>query len=221
MEPISESQHAVVEQYLSGKISKKQAAEAAGIDDGGLNDFVRQLHPFWLAGDPFTDAADWKARVTAQWRLFLEKWPIERLKSMTVEEYAVGNQRCSFCYWLEHGAKAFAQISGRCGVRMFECFFKDGVEEHAHKEVSFEALRALVVAVAQAAAQKNMLRLTELFQKRNRCGLWSQVFWKIALLYQPIAEPFLRPFLSKRDDAEEDDYPKRQAQFLKDWQASG
>lgn len=221
MDMITEQQHEVVEQYLKGQISQKQTVDAIGVGESKLNDLIRQLHAAWLDGEPFVDAEDWRKRVVAQWKLFLDYWPLERLKTMTVEEYAVGNHRCSFCYWLEHGTKAFAGISGRSGARMYECWFRDGSEKHEHAEVSFESLRSLIVSVAQAAAEKDMSLLAELSKKDRRCGLWPQVFWKIALLYQPIETPFLRPFLSKRDDTEDAEYPERQVQFEKSLQATG
>lgn len=201
-----------IDQYLSGQWTRAQTARVLNIREDALNERIREKYPYWIVGGPFKNSQDWKNKACSQWTLFRNRWPIERLKSMTVSDYTIGNQRCTFCYWLEHGTKAFATIGGPGGARMYECYSKDGVEVHAHPEISFSQLRQRIVEIAEAAAAKDFNRLLELFT--NRCGLWPKVFWKIALLYQPQLDPFLLPLLSiTTDKTGEGDYAERQARF--------
>ena len=201
-----------IDQYLSGRWTRAQTARALNIREDALNESIRKKYPYWIVGGPFKNSQDWKNKASTQWTLFRNRWPIDRLKSMTVSDYMIGDGRCTFCYWLEHGTKAFAAIGGPCGARMYECYSKNGVEMHEHPKISFPQLRQCIVEIAEAASVKDFNGLLELFA--DRCGLWPKVFWKIALLYQPKWDPFLLPLLSiTTDKTGKGDYAERQARF--------
>ena len=43
---------------------------------------------------------------------FLKTWPIERLRTMSIEEYTNLNKSDSFCYWLEQRTNILGGITG-------------------------------------------------------------------------------------------------------------
>lgn len=43
---------------------------------------------------------------------FLDNWPLETLKAMTLEEYTNTKRENSFCYWLEHITRDLGSIVG-------------------------------------------------------------------------------------------------------------
>lgn len=204
---LTADQRLAIRNYLDGLTTRLEAAEALGIRKERLNDVIREIVPSWIVGWPFDSADDWRSVVVTQWAEFLKRWPLTRLATMTANEYMIGDQRCSFCYWLEHGTKAFATIGGSGGVRMYGCYLSDGVQTHINRDISFETLRNLIVAVAKAASVRDFDELLRLSQ--DRCGLFPKVFWKIALLYQPFEAPYLSPVLT----GPATEYPDRQREF--------
>lgn len=43
------------------------------------------------------------------YNLFIEEWPEERVKKMTLQEYTNLNKSDSFCYWLEARTEDFSE----------------------------------------------------------------------------------------------------------------
>lgn len=54
---------------------------------------------------------------------FLERFPLEKLKDMTLEEYTNLNRSDSFCYWLEIKTRILGSISGNSSFKfgIYQC----------------------------------------------------------------------------------------------------
>jgi len=56
---------------------------------------------------------DWEADIALQRRDFCQKFPLGLVGKMTLEQYAIGQNRGeSFCYWVETGTRRIAKIVG-------------------------------------------------------------------------------------------------------------
>ena len=124
---------------------------------------------------------------------FLSKWPMERLKSMTLEEYTdVGNHN-TFCYWVEFETEPLGRIGGRPSNKFgvwkrntgkpikSTDFDTDGtyawvVRYGNTAEQAFEALKVQVVSIAESALSGD-------FKAIDGIKYDNLVKWKIAFLY--------------------------------------
>ena len=126
---------------------------------------------------------------------FLDCWPLEKLQSMTLEEYTDTNRENSFCYWLEHITRDLGSIVGGSSYKFgiykrnsqgevkeesnrttdgeYAWFKKYGEES---KEQAFEKVKSFIVKIAEAA-QKNTLDVID------PIDLGNAYKWKIAFLY--------------------------------------
>lgn len=56
---------------------------------------------------------EWEATAAAQRREFRKRFPVKSLKSLTLEQYAIGqNKGETYCHWLETGTRMVALIAG-------------------------------------------------------------------------------------------------------------
>lgn len=134
------------------------------------------------------------------WSEFLETWPLERIKRMTLEEYTSAGSKDSFTYWIESKLEALGSIWGgsafKFGIysrnnkenkdstkgRIFSDNYgwneKYGRTEH---EV-FNRVKMLIVAVIEAVQKKDLAKIDDI-------DLGSSYKWKIASLYQDQYDP--------------------------------
>ncbi|MCY4524471.1 MAG: hypothetical protein OXB84_07010, partial [Halobacteriovoraceae bacterium] len=125
-------------------------------------------------------------------KLFLKRWPIEKIKSMTKEEY-FGIKRDHFCYWLEF-KDILASIGGG-GASKFGIYkskesgkyikgslkLKNRVElndEQADKEL--EKIKKFILNTIQLAKEG---RIEEIEEMEN--PIWHGVLLKILIVYVP------------------------------------
>ena len=122
---------------------------------------------------------------------FLEKYPLERLKELTLEEYT-NSDKNSFCYMLEFGLKGLGSIKGsssfKFGIYRYNKRPKDergclSDEQYAwysrygmNSRDAFENIRNNIFEVANAAKEFNL-------EKIDSVDLSKMVKWKIAFLY--------------------------------------
>lgn len=122
---------------------------------------------------------------------FLEKYPLERLKELTLEEYT-NSDKNSFCYMLEFGLKGLGSIKGsssfKFGIYRYNKCPKDergclSDEQYAwysrygmNSRDAFENIRNNIFEVANAAKEFNL-------EKIDSVDLSKMVKWKIAFLY--------------------------------------
>lgn len=134
------------------------------------------------------------------WDAFLQEWPIERLRKMTLHEYSAAGEGSSFTAWIESRLDQMGSIWGGSS-------FKFGIYSRRDKsakvssrgasysqdyawytkygtspEEAFEKVRALVVQVAEAAARGD-------YGAINAIDLGEAYKWKIAFHYQDRKNP--------------------------------
>lgn len=144
---------------------------------------------------------DWRTEATKVWKDFLDAWPLEKLEHMTLEEYAIGTDEHTFSWWLECGTLSLCSL-GDSSPDKYGIYFSQKTKGYwvDHRLdpdplVSFERLKRVIVATAQAASTNNWERLKELENEKGPV-FSSVVQHKIAILYQPIEAPFLLPVTS-------------------------
>jgi 5-methylcytosine-specific restriction protein B len=134
------------------------------------------------------------------WQEFLETWPIERLRTMTLPEYTSAGGKDSFVFWLESRLDKLGSIWGGSAFK-FGIYSRNAttVEEgdagraydanygwyRKFGETSaeaFEAVRAQVVRVAEAARAGRLEEIDDV-------PLGNTYKWKIAFHYQNTDAP--------------------------------
>lgn len=144
----------------------------------------------------------------ALWDAFLEEWPPERVRSMSLDEYTNLNRSDAFVYWLEKmteklgsiwGGSAFkwgiykrnaepGSTSGTLSDDTYSWYARFG--ESA--EEAFHTIRERLVHVIEAAQQGDLARIDSI----DVC--WPMVKWKVAFLYQPQSNPSTFPMYGER-----------------------
>lgn len=139
------------------------------------------------------------------WNRFREEWPIERLRTMTIDDYVQGGERKdTLSYVLEHGyARNFGDIGGspcpvNFGIYKYKkenppkCYRSDETYSWLPKfgETSrgaFEKIRSCIVKIAELASDGNLEGIDDVeFQPMTK--------WKLAFFYQPdILKPIVVP----------------------------
>lgn len=131
------------------------------------------------------------------WDEFLAKWPLSKLKSMTLAEYISLGGKESFCYWLETKMVCLGSISGGSAYKfgIFE-FNKTNPKEVAEDkgalgddkyrwyakygqtaEEAFQNVRQKVADIAEASSRGDLNQIEFI-------DFSPAVKWKIAFLYQ-------------------------------------
>lgn len=117
-----------------------------------------------------TYISDWENEAHAQRGEFLQRFPLEELTSLTLKNYAIGqNGRETFCYWIEPGTRKWALIVGatsnKFGIyhgktktdpserfRYTKKFSKDLPDQGAERTVFRHVRKALVDLVQDGGA---------------------------------------------------------------------
>ena len=67
------------------------------------------------------------------WEQFLQRWPIDKLETLTLKEYNSLGSKDSFCYWLESRTELLGSIWGGSSFK-FGIFEFDPEAENANKD---------------------------------------------------------------------------------------
>lgn len=144
----------------------------------------------------------------ALWREFRERWPIERVRAMTLEEYTNLEKDDSFTYWIEAKLVELGSIWGmssfKFGIyRQAEGKGKESTTTHTYgtdyawwtrrgdtAEDAFASVRDSIVTVAESAAAGDLEAI-------DAVDLTSLYKWKIAFLYQDPSAPRIFPIYSQ------------------------
>lgn len=135
-----------------------------------------------------------------EWDLFLETWPLRRLRNMTLEEYTQAGSTDTFTYWIEARLAKYGSIWGGSS-------FKFGIYSRKSKEpkgsgktyvyaddyawyrrlgdtrqAAFETVGAEVVKAVEAVQAGRLQDIDSLM-------LWPAVCWKIAFHFQDRLHP--------------------------------
>ena len=148
------------------------------------------------------------------WTEFLTLWPVEKVRSMTLEQYHTVNDSSCFVRWLESGAIMLGSIWGRNA-------FKFGIYQRANRDESKQSGRRYTYGdvyawltklgatpdEAFAAVKSAILSIIDAIRSRNLDGvqyvddqgvLGSIVVWKIAFLYQDRNNPQIISVYAKK-----------------------
>ncbi len=140
---------------------------------------------------------------------FLERFPIEKLEEMSLEQYTNLNRDDSFCYWLESITSELGSIWGGSAYKFGifkhtkEAGKDNGKYEHDEEyswsarlgktaSEAYDAVRNCIVEIARYARKYNWEKIESIEQKT----MWPIVVWKIAYLY---SNEQLPPFFNKKD----------------------
>lgn len=134
------------------------------------------------------------------WDDFLKAWPLERLRTMTLEKYTQSGNKDTFTYWMEGRLDRYGSIWGGSAFK-FGIYSrsdqgpKQGDNALAYTDqygwyqkfgdtpqAAFEAVRAQVVAVAEAARRGKL-------EDIDNSELGPVYRWKIAFHYQDRSHP--------------------------------
>jgi hypothetical protein len=124
---------------------------------------------------------------------FLERWGIDAVKTMTLEEYNSVGSKDSFCYWLEHESEVLGLIGGtpsnKFGIWQIknaiqgasDDFLDDGNYKWYKKygnnaDSAFNTVKALLITIIESAKNDD-------FQKIDGIDYFSLAKWKVAFIY--------------------------------------
>jgi 5-methylcytosine-specific restriction enzyme B len=137
------------------------------------------------------------------WDAFLERWPLEALVSINLEQYTQADSKDSFSYWVEFQTMLLGSIRGG-GAFKFGIYHRKNPPKEKRRyfshddayswyakygetrEAAFEKIRALVAACAHAARQGDLATVEAL-------DLGDVYKWKLAFLYQDRNAPIILP----------------------------
>lgn len=125
---------------------------------------------------------------------FLDKWPIEKLEQMPIEEYTNLDREDSFCYWLEHitrdlgsiaggssykfgaykmaGSSKAEKVSNRTNNGMYAWHSKYGNTQ----EEAFATIKSIIIKIAESAQEDTLEAIDSI-------DLGHAYKWKIAWMY--------------------------------------
>ncbi len=125
-------------------------------------------------------------------RKFLDVWPLESLKTMTIEKYADLSDHQSYCYWLEYGSRDLGEIGGmpltKFGLWRYKEYkdFTDTYESDSvyawngkfgkQRMLAFKNIIAIVAEIAAAASAGDWQRVEDI-------DFHAVAKWKIAFMY--------------------------------------
>ncbi len=125
---------------------------------------------------------------------FLDAWPLEKVKVMTIEQYTNLNKNDSFCYWLEARTTDLGSVWGGSAFKFgiykrndsSKIFKKDNRKtdgEYAwlskygsSKEEAFETIKSIILSIIEAVVYNS-------YESIDAIDLGEAIKWKIAYLY--------------------------------------
>ncbi|WP_418735948.1 AAA family ATPase [Desulfovibrio sp.] len=135
------------------------------------------------------------------WTEFLELWPVEKVRVMTLEQYHTLNDPICFVRCLESMTEMLGSIWGGSAFK-FGIYQRDNTDRigpnksgHIYGEAyGWRTRLGQTPEQAFAAVKKNILSIIDAVRRRDldavSCeALWPMVAWKIAFLYQDRDDP--------------------------------
>ncbi|MCG6399333.1 AAA family ATPase [Vibrio fluvialis] len=134
------------------------------------------------------------------WDAFLKRWPIEKLKELTLEQYVSTEDQDTFTYWLETKTRPIGSIQGNTSAK-FGIYKRnsEGKEQNgiAHGDVYtwrtrygdneqkvFDYVKSALINIVEAAMHRDLEAI-------DKIDFAPMVKWKIAFLYQDQNNPVL------------------------------
>jgi 5-methylcytosine-specific restriction protein B len=140
-----------------------------------------------------------------KWDEFLKEWPLDRVRGMPIDDYVIGSQESTFCYWLEYNTIELGRFNGpafKAGIFKNDDPKLDGrgrkyLDGYAFftkfgetPDEAFGVIRDRLVAVIEAIQQGDLDAVEQI-------DLGSALKWKIAFLYQSRASISVLPIYTK------------------------
>lgn len=136
------------------------------------------------------------------WDTFLNEWPADRVRAMTLDEYTKAGSKETFTHWIESKLSKYGSIWGGSSFK-FGVYSRadatpkesDGTRSYSHDhgwytndgdspEAAFEVTKAKIVSVVEAIRSGNAVAIDEI-------DLGPAYKWKIAFHYQDRAQPLV------------------------------
>lgn len=132
------------------------------------------------------------------WDAFLKRWPIEKLKELTLEQYVSTEDQDTFTYWLETKTRPIGSIQGNTSAK-FGIYKRnsEGKEQNgiAHGDVYtwrtrygdneqkvFDYVKSALINIVEAVMHRDLEAI-------DKIDFAPMVKWKIAFLYQDQNNP--------------------------------
>jgi len=138
------------------------------------------------------------------WGEFLEAWPVERVRSMTLSEYTDTKRDNAFIYWIEFRLAPLGSIKGGSAFKFGVFARGDAIDKEATRgldytddygwltkygstpEEAFETVKASILKIISASQRGALeeidsVKISEMFK------------WKLAFQYQNRAAPNIVP----------------------------
>lgn len=152
-----------------------------------------------------------EAGLIEMWRAFQERWPIQTLSELTLEQFNAAGSKDTFCYWLESKTQDIGSIWGGSAFKfgVFECDptraetddeeggkrLTDGRYKWLKKygnnaQQAFASIKSKIIEIAESSQRND-------FDAIEKIDLGQATKWKIAFLYQNCDSPNLLPFFKK------------------------
>lgn len=148
------------------------------------------------------------------WTEFLTHWPVEKVRSMTLEQYHTVNDSSCFVRWLESGATTLGSIWGGNAFK-FGIYQRANMDENkqsgrgytygdvyawltklgATPDDAFAAVKSAILSIIDAIRSRDLEGVQRV---QNRGVLWPMVVWKIAFLYQDRNDPLIVSVYAKK-----------------------
>lgn len=128
------------------------------------------------------------------WQDFLNTWPLDKVKNMTLEEYTNLNRSDSFCYWLEKRTENLGSIWGGSSYK-FGIYKRNNTEKDDSRkgyktdgdyawvlkfgndrDAAFQTVKERIIQIVEAAISNDLTIIDEI-------DLGVSYKWKIAALY--------------------------------------
>jgi hypothetical protein len=141
----------------------------------------------------------------ALWDTFLKEWPVERIRTMTLEEYTNANRSDAFVYWMEQVAEQLGSIGGGSAFKWGIYHRSPGASAPGQAGTlsdetyswysrygdtaadAFETILTRLNAVIDAAAVGDLDEVERLYVG------WPIYKWKVAFIYQDRRDISLLP----------------------------
>lgn len=141
------------------------------------------------------------------WNDFLKNWSLDKVKSMTLEQYTKSGDNSTFTYWVEVGTRNIAEIRGATALKFgiynrkdtTKKFIANGIicdSQHAwyskygsSKDEAFQNIKNNIIKIINAIQAQD-------FDLISKIDISPMVKWKIAFLYQDRNNPVILPIFS-------------------------
>ena len=144
--------------------------------------------------EPTWKVLDGMRKEMALWSAFLEAWPPDRVRSMSLEEYTNPDRDDAFIYWLEFRTESLGSIRGRQASKFG--IYHRGEKDPQGRGLIYDDKYAWMSKCGKTADEafatirSQLIQVTEAVRKGDFAAVdhpvdfWPIVKWKVAFLYQ-------------------------------------